>query len=86
VRVLENVIERAMVIGTGTAIRSRDLPFYTAEPPSAALPRSLKELEKMHIKKVLEDNEWNMTRSAKELEIDRQTLYNKVEKYGLKKD
>ena len=85
VRELENVIERAMVIGRGSEIRPEDLPFCFPEAQPARLPRSLKELERIHITKVLEDNDWNITQSAKELEIDRQTLYNKIQKYGLQR-
>jgi transcriptional regulator of acetoin/glycerol metabolism len=43
------------------------------------------ELEKLHIAAVLEQNHWNITRSAELLEIDRVTLYNKINKYGLRK-
>ncbi len=43
-------------------------------------------MEKAHIQRILDENEWNITRSAKELGIDRVTLYNKIKKYGLRKD
>jgi DNA-binding NtrC family response regulator len=85
VRELENVIERAMVIGRGSEIRPEDLPFCFPETQPTKLPRSLKELERIHITKVLEENDWNITQSAKELEVDRQTLYNKIQKYGLQR-
>ncbi len=84
VRELENVIERAMVVGRGPAIAGEDLPFCGSAPGSGSSCRSLKELEKSHILSVLESNQWNVTRTARELEIDRQTLYNKIQKYGLK--
>jgi transcriptional regulator of acetoin/glycerol metabolism len=32
---------------------------------------------------VLEDNNWNISRSADILQIDRATLYNKIERYGI---
>jgi two-component system response regulator AtoC len=85
VRELENVIERAMVIGRGSEIRPEDLPFCLPEAQPAKMPRSLKELERIHIAKVLEENDWNITQTAKDLEIDRQTLYNKIQKYGLQR-
>jgi len=31
------------------------------------------------------DNDWNISQAARQLEIDRQTLYNKIEKYGIKR-
>jgi two-component system, NtrC family, response regulator AtoC len=85
VRELENVIERALVIGQGTEIMAGDLPFFTPETKPQKLPRSLKELERIHILHVLEENDWNISLTARELEIDRQTLYNKIQKYGLEK-
>ena len=46
---------------------------------------SLTAAEKKHIEYVLTKNNWNISRAARELDIDRQTLYNKIEKYGIKK-
>jgi transcriptional regulator of acetoin/glycerol metabolism len=46
---------------------------------------SLAGMEKVHIQNVLEQNRWNISRSAEILGIDRATLYHKIEKYGLKK-
>jgi transcriptional regulator with PAS, ATPase and Fis domain len=88
VRELENAIERAMVVGTPPVIRAADLPLV-AKPASASAPRagptSLAAMEKEHIQRVLLANEGNVTRSARELEIDRVTLYNKIKKYGLRR-
>ncbi|MDY6856533.1 MAG: sigma-54 dependent transcriptional regulator [Thermodesulfobacteriota bacterium] len=85
VRELENVIERAIVIGKGTEIISEDLPFSKHELKTEGLPKSLKSMEKIHIERILEETDWNITRAAYELEIDRQTLYNKIEKYKIKR-
>ncbi len=85
VRELENIIERALVIGIGREIVPDDLPFSRGERASQPLPKSLKLMEKMHIEGILDENNWNISRAARELDIDRQTLYNKIEKYGIKK-
>ncbi|MBL7178999.1 MAG: sigma-54-dependent Fis family transcriptional regulator [Desulfobacterales bacterium] len=86
VRELENVIERALVIGRGREIVPDDLPFSREETGTAALPKSLKLMEKVHIKKILEETGWNISETARLLEIDRQTLYNKIEKYKIEKE
>jgi DNA-binding NtrC family response regulator len=83
VRELENVIERALVIHKGREIVSDDLPFSRKELPPERFPRSLKMMERAHIEKILEENDWNIRRTARDLEIDRQTLYNKMQKYGI---
>ena len=45
---------------------------------------SLSDLEKKYIIRVLDKYDWNITRSAKVLKVDRVTLYNKIKKYNLK--
>ncbi len=85
VRELENIIERALVIGKGKQIVTDDLPLSQGRLSAVKLPNSLKMMEKMHITKILDDSNWNISRAAKELEIDRQTLYNKIEKYKIKR-
>ena len=85
VRELENVIERALVIGGGKEIAATDLPFTGREPVREQLPKSLKSMEKIHIERVVEEADWNISRAARELGIDRQTLYNKIEKYEIKR-
>ncbi len=87
VRELENVIERAMVLAKPPAIRAEDLPFQLSQVQSGSAPTgdSLNEMEKLHIAKILGKFNWNITRSAQALGIDRVTLYSKISRYGLKK-
>jgi len=82
VRELENMIERAIVIGNGKEIRVRDLPLGREQTIQAS--ESLGEVEKNYIRQVLDKYDWNITRSARALKVDRVTLYNKIRKYGLK--
>lgn len=84
VRELENMIERAIVIGNGREIRLKDLPIGASTPGNSA--ESLQELEKNHILQTLNKLDWNISRSAKLLKVDRVTLYNKIKKYNLKKN
>ncbi len=87
VRELENAIERAVVIGTPPAIQADVLPFSLHGKPEAEdIPAgSLEAVERSHIIRILEQQNWNISRSAETLKIDRATLYNKIQKYGLKK-
>lgn len=84
VRELENAIERAVVIGKTEEILVEHLPFQrsTIEEPES---KKLSAIEKRHILKILLENNWNISRCADILDIDRVTLYNKIEKYELKK-
>ena len=87
VRELENAIERAMVVGTPPLIRARDLPLGAAprvEGPSGG-PKSLADMERIHLQRVLDETGWNISRAARELDIDRTTLYAKIRRYGLER-
>lgn len=87
VRELVNAIERAMVVGKPPAIRPPDLPFQLTSTPvsEAAAAESLQSVEKRHVESILKKTDWNVSRAADLLEIDRVTLYNKIKKYGLRK-
>ena len=82
VRELENMIERAIVVGNGKKITLKDLPLEKSVISSSI--ESLDDLEKEHILKILKKYSWNISRAAKALSIDRVTLYNKISKFGLK--
>jgi DNA-binding NtrC family response regulator len=86
VRELENAIERALVVGKSETIIVDDLPFRIAsvEFNPDEDKESLSVIEKKHILRVLNKNKWNISRSAQVLEIDRVTLYNKINKYNLR--
>jgi two-component system response regulator HydG len=85
VRELENVLEHAMVLGREPEIQASDLPLHIAAPGLAEAAASLEDVERAHILHVLEACDWNQTRAAKVLRIDRVTLYNKIKKYGFRK-
>jgi len=82
VRELENMIERAIVVGNGKKISLKDLPLEKTIISSSI--ESLDDLEKTHIFQILNKYNWNISRTAKALKVDRVTLYNKISKYGLK--
>jgi DNA-binding NtrC family response regulator len=82
VRELENMIERAIVVGNGRKISLKDLPLEKSIISSSI--ESLDDLEKTHILQILNKYGWNISRAAKALKVDRVTLYNKISKYSLK--
>jgi two-component system, NtrC family, response regulator AtoC len=86
VRELENAIERAVVVGKENSIQVGDLPFHvsTNNVITEDGEKSLAVMESKYILNILNENNWNISRSASILEIDRVTLYNKINKYGLR--
>lgn len=87
VRELENAIERAVVVTRVETIQVEDLPFQINNPanPFNSDDRSLAAMEKRHIAISLNSLNWNISRTAEALGIDRVTLYNKINKYGLQR-
>jgi DNA-binding NtrC family response regulator len=89
VRELEHVIERAVILCTGSGIRLEDLPDTVRDP--MAMPRhgsmpigqSLEEIERLAIVQTLERTRGNKRAAAAMLGIHRPTLYNKLRRYGL---
>jgi transcriptional regulator with PAS, ATPase and Fis domain len=88
VRELRNVIERAMVVAKGDLIELNDLSFFfpAAEVSSDENIPSLDDVEKIHIQKVLDLTNGNIAQAASILKVSRLTMYNKIEKYQLKKN
>ena len=85
VRELENAIERAMLIDREPELKPDDFPFQTGSSKSPSLSgQRLEDIEKVHIERMLEDTNWNLSRTARILDIDRTTLYNKIKRYGLR--
>jgi DNA-binding NtrC family response regulator len=83
VRELENAIERALVIGREGLIKPSDFPFQ-AHSQSQQQGQTLEDVERVHIERVLRETAGNLSRTARILDIDRTTLYNKLKRYGLK--
>jgi len=86
VRELRHVVEHAIVVCRGRTIGAADISLaeglYAPSPPPGG-KTALEEVERQHIADVLEKTDWNVTKAAKVLDIDRGTLYNKIRRYGL---
>jgi DNA-binding NtrC family response regulator len=93
VRELENVIERAVLLGKDKYISEENLPQiiteYSPHPQQyeqKTLKQALAKPEKRIIKQALQANHWNRQKTAKQLGINRTTLFKKMKKYGLYKE
>ena len=88
VRELRNVMERAVLLASGGAIRPADLPLSNLSAAAAATGAgdgaalSLAELERRHIEAVLRQTNWHQGRAATVLGISSKTLYRKIREYG----
>jgi len=87
VRELANAVERALVVCRGTTIDLEHLPISGHIPERGEVESedrlSLVALEDRHIRHVLDRTRFNVSETARLLGIDRATLYNKMNKYGI---
>ncbi len=87
VRELENAIERALVLSRQATIGPADLPDGLGCARTSAIieemPRSVADIERDHILRVLRSVAGNKTAAARLLGLDRKTLYRKLQSYGL---
>lgn len=95
IRELRNVIER-LVILCGYKITDEDVAAYAnidgKKSMSTEMIHSFKKFqdwkdyaEKLFIDVKLKKNNWNVAKTASEIEIQRSHLYNKIEKFGLER-
>jgi len=88
VRELENAVERAMVVSEEPELREQDFTLGNRFTPVAAVQidvKTLDDIERVHILRVLDECGGNQTRAAEVLDIDRVTLHHKLKKYGWSK-
>jgi two-component system response regulator AtoC len=94
IRELEHVIEGAVLLSTGDVIDEGDLQMSAHRPVGVAPPSAdsallsgtgdtLEHLERVHIERVLRENNFNRARTAEQLGISKKTLYLKIKRYGL---
>ena len=91
IRELQNVVERAVLLGKEETIATGDLPRDVSGGPTISMPRmgtltlkeALEEPERRIILDVLESNNWNRNVTADTLGVNRTTLYKKMKKLGL---
>ena len=91
IRELQHAVERAVILSEGPVLQPQDFTFSAMEQlptvlGGAVIPEGLlqlNEVEKHAILRVIERNNGNITRAAKELGITRTALYRRLEKHDI---
>jgi two-component system nitrogen regulation response regulator NtrX len=92
VRELRNLIERLCILTSGDVIRRDDLPALTIvreedarkDPFGLRTYQEFKDfMEKEYLERKLRENNGNVSRTARQLDMQRSNLYKKLEKYGI---
>lgn len=87
VRELQYALERVVIMAEGSELEASDVSFSAIEQESVDTTMlhntNLEEIEKTTILSVIEKNNGNISKSAKELGITRTALYRRLNKYDL---
>lgn len=94
IRELRNVIERIIILVNKNIIARKDIEFLLPLEKltmqdmfsdANSFQEFKEKAERAFILKQLESNNWNISKTAEMLEIQRSHLYNKMKKYGIEK-
>jgi PAS domain S-box-containing protein len=86
VRELENALEHAYIVATGSHIVPGDLPAYVLGPSRASggvAPPG--DPERVDLLACLERNHWSVPRAARELGVHRTTLWRRLKRLGIER-
>jgi DNA-binding NtrC family response regulator len=85
IRELKHTVEKAVILSETNTLTTDDFLFDKTSQTNTEInkPLSLEEAEKIIIRNALDRNSWNISETAKELKVGRQTLYRKIEKYDI---
>ena len=83
IRELQHTIEKAVILSDGPVLKPEVFLFKPLTTSKIKADVTLEEMEKQLIAGVLQKAEGNLSLAAQKLGVTRQTLYNKIKKYGL---
>lgn len=84
IRELQHTIEKTVILCDRPVIGAGDIDLAPAQPgTSPTAPRTLEEMEREQIGRAIRECDGNLSTVALRLGISRQTLYNKIKRYGL---
>jgi two-component system nitrogen regulation response regulator NtrX len=97
VRELKNIIERILIMTSGRSITCDDIPdlhgghgepLFTCPTIEGAMAHSTlrearEEFEREFLIQKLEENDWNISRTAEIIELERSNLHRKIKSYGI---
>jgi two-component system nitrogen regulation response regulator NtrX len=95
VRELRNAVERLLILSPGPTVSEADVRRTIREGQEAALGELVgmqtfehfkAEAEKAFLVSKLQENDWNVSETARKLDMPRSNLYKKIEKYGLNRE
>lgn len=92
IRELKNIVERVLILKEGNIIEAKDvksLLIETGKRKEVSLLQqpyrdARRNFEKLYIEEKLKENDWNISKTAKELGIERPNLHRKMRELGIR--
>jgi transcriptional regulator with PAS, ATPase and Fis domain len=85
IRELQNVLEAASILSDDGVIERRHLSLPAAGMTATAAPQDLATMERQTIEKILQQTDWNKSKTARQLGLTRTQLYVRLRRYGLER-
>lgn len=83
IRQMEHTVEKALILTDSDTLHAHDFDLHDQHPSPVEQPTTLEAMEFKAITEAIRQNQGNMSEVARQLGITRQTLYNKLRKYGI---
>lgn len=83
IRQLEHAVEKALILSDSDTLHTRDFDLHESTTSPTPQSTTLEAMERNAITAAIKQNRGNMSEVARQLGITRQTLYNKLRKYGI---
>ncbi len=83
IRQLEHTVEKALILSDGNILGIHDFDLHDSQIASTEQSTTLESMERNAITAAIKQHGGNMSEVARQLGITRQTLYNKLRKYGI---
>lgn len=83
IRELQHIIEKAVILSEDDRLRSSDFMLMDNDVSMLNQTETLDEMERKMIISTLKKNNFNQVITSQQLGITRQTLYNKIKRYGI---
>ncbi len=95
VRELRNAVERLLILSSGQTVRAADVERISGMPAEGALAELVtcetfdefkQKAERAFLEAKLNETGWNVSETARKVNMPRSNLYKKIEKYGLQRE
>ena len=83
IRELKHRIEQAVILSNNQFLSTEDLNLAAAEKSFQSLEAARDHFEKVYVVQALARNGFNVTRTAREIDLSRQHLQNLIKKHGI---